>query len=309
MANPREILNHIKSIEDTRKITNAMYLISSTKMKQARQELEATEPYFYTLQGTVNQILRHLPEMEHIYVEKPGVKRARIGLLVMCGDKGLAGAYNHNILKRAQQFLDNTDHEIHLFVIGELGRQYFAGKRYRLEESFLYTAQHPTFSRARWIAGSLLEKFRQGEFEELHVIYTRMENSMLCTVDDKMVLPIVRPPMLEALPIDVHQECFTLEPSAEEAVDTIVPNYITGFVYGALVQSFCSEQFSRMMAMETATKNADDLLGDLRIQYNRARQAAITQEITEVCSGTRAQKKKQSHIHSANYLNSSSSRL
>lgn len=292
MAGLREIQSRIKSIQDTRKITNAMYMISSTKMKKAKQELEATEPYFYTLQGTVDRIMRHLPEMEHIYFEKPDVPRRRIGLLVVTGDKGLAGAYNHNVLKLAQQFLDDAGHEAQLFVVGELGRQYFAGRHIPLQENFQYTAQNPTFSRARWITETMLEKYRAGELDELHVIYTRMENSITSVTEDKMLLPLKRPSMVN-IPMDVYQEEFFLIPSAEEAVDTIIPNYITGFIYGALVESFCSEQNARMMAMEAATNNADELLHDLRIMYNRARQAAITQEITEVCSGARAQKQKK----------------
>lgn len=292
MAGLREIQSRIKSIQDTRKITNAMYMISSTKMKKAKQELEATEPYFYTLQATVDRIMRHLPEMEHIYFEKPEVKRTKIGLLVVTGDKGLAGAYNHNVLKLAQQFLDDADNEVQLFVVGELGRQYFAGRHIPLQENFQFTAQNPTFSRARWISETMLEKYRLGELDELHVIYTRMENSITSVTEDKRLLPLKRPSM-ENIPMDVYQEEFFLIPSAEEAVDTIIPNYITGFIYGALVESFCSEQNARMMAMEAATGNADELLHDLKIMYNRARQAAITQEITEVCSGAKAQKNKR----------------
>lgn len=292
MAGLREIQSRIKSIQDTRKITNAMYMISSTKMKKAKQELEATEPYFYTLQATVDRIMRHLPEMEHIYFEKPEVKRTKIGLLVVTGDKGLAGAYNHNVLKLAQQFLDDADNEVQLFVVGELGRQYFAGRHIPLQENFQFTAQNPTFSRARWISETMLEKYRLGELDELHVIYTCMENSITSVTEDKRLLPLKRPSM-ENIPMDVYQEEFFLIPSAEEAVDTIIPNYITGFIYGALVESFCSEQNARMMAMEAATGNADELLHDLKIMYNRARQAAITQEITEVCSGAKAQKNKR----------------
>ncbi|MBS6395639.1 MAG: ATP synthase F1 subunit gamma [Clostridiales bacterium] len=292
MAGLREIQSRIKSIQDTRKITNAMYMISSTKMKKAKQELEDTEPYFYTLQATVDRILRHLPEMEHIYFESPETGRRKTGLLVITGDKGLAGAYNHNVLKLAQQFLDDTDSDVELFVVGELGRQYFAGRHIALEENFQYTAQNPSFSRARWITAVLLDHYGRGDLNELHVIYTRMENSMQSVAEDKMILPLKRPSHVN-IPMDVYQEEFVLLPSAEEAVDTIVPNYLAGFVYGALVESFCSEQNARMMAMEAATNNADELLHDLQIMYNRARQAAITQEITEVCSGARAQKKKQ----------------
>lgn len=291
MAGLREIQSRIRSIEDTRKITNAMYMISSTKMRKAKQALEATEPYFYTLQSTIARILRHLPEMEHIYFEKPDKKRHKIGLLVITGDKGLAGAYNHNILKMAQQFLDDAENEVQLFVVGELGRQYFTARHIPVQKSFQYTVQNPTFSRARWISEVLLDKYGTGELDEIHVIYTRMENSMSSMAEDKMLLPIQRP-SLAYIPADVYQEEFFLIPSAKEAVDTIIPNYITGFIYGALVEAFYTVHHARMVAMEAATNNADELLRDLRIMYNRARQAAITQEITEVCSGAKAQRRK-----------------
>ena len=288
MAGLREIKSRIKSIEDTRTITSAMYMISSTKMKKAKQTLEATEPYFYTLQSTIDRILRHIPDMEHIYFEKPEIKRTKIGLLVITDDKGLAGSYNHNILKMAQRFLDDAENQVDLFVVGELGRQYFVSKGVHIEENFQYTVQNPTFNRARWISETILDKYRTGEISEVHVIYTRMESSMQSVAEDKMLLPIRRP-LEETVPADVYQEDFLLLPSAKEAIDTIIPNYITGFIYGALVQAYCTAHNARMMAMESATNNADDLLRDLKIMYNRARQAEIPQEITEVCSGAKAQ--------------------
>lgn len=288
MAGLREIKSRIKSIEDTRTITSAMYMISSTKMKKAKQTLEATEPYFYTLQSTIDRILRHIPDMEHIYFEKPEIKRTKIGLLVITDDKGLAGSYNHNILKMAQRFLDDAENQVDLFVVGELGRQYFVSKGVHIEENFQYTVQNPTFNRARWISETILDKYRTGEISEVHVIYTRMESSMQSVAEDKMLLPIRRS-LEETVPADVYQEDFLLLPSAKEAIDTIIPNYITGFIYGALVQAYCTAHNARMMAMESATNNADDLLRDLKIMYNRARQAEITQEITEVCSGAKAQ--------------------
>ena len=290
MAGLREIKSRIKSIEDTRTITNAMYMISSTKMKKARQTLDATEPYFYTLQSAVNRILRHLPEMEHIYFENPKVKREKIGLLVITDDKGLAGAYNHNILKMAQAYLDNKKIRVELFVVGELGRHYFLTRRIPIQENFRYTVQSPTFNRARWISLNIMEKYLSGEIDELHVLYTRMENSMQSVAEDKLLLPLLRPPVRE-IPLDVRREGFKIAPSAKEAVDTIVPNYITGFIYGALVQAFYTVHSARMNAMEAASKNADELLQELRILYNRARQAEITQEITEVSSGAKAQRK------------------
>lgn len=292
MAGLKEIQDRIRSVQDTRKITGAMYMISSTKMKKARHDLEKTEPYFYMLQATVERIMRHIPQMQHRYFEDMEKKRTRIALLVITGDRGLAGAYNHNVLKLAQEFLDRTENEISLYVVGELGRQYFARQGIPLAENFKYTAQNPTFDRARWITEMLCTRYLADEIDEIQVIYTRMENSMYTKTEVKQLLPIQRP-KLPKHPADVYHEEFMLLPSPEVAVDTIVPNYLTGFVYGALVEAFCSEQNDRMLSMEAANGNADALLHELGILYNRARQAAITQEITEVSSGARAQRKKR----------------
>lgn len=292
MAGLKEIQDRIRSVQDTRKITGAMYMISSTKMKKARHDLEKTEPYFYMLQATVERIMRHIPQMQHRYFEDMEKKRTRIALLVITGDRGLAGAYNHNVLKLAQEFLDRTENEISLYVVGELGRQYFARQGIPLAENFKYTAQNPTFDRARWITEMLRTRYLADEIDEIQVIYTRMENSMYTKTEVKQLLPIQRPE-LPKHPADVYHEEFMLLPSPEVAVDTIVPNYLTGFVYGALVEAFCSEQNDRMLSMEAANGNADALLHDLGILYNRARQAAITQEITEVSSGARAQRRKR----------------
>ena len=296
MAGLREIQNRIKSIQDTRKITNAMYMISSTKMRKAKQDLENTEPYFYTLQSMMARLLRHLPDVSHMYFEKEEKEeldhQKKVGLLVITGDKGLAGAYNHNVLKLAQEFLGDQNQWAELFVVGELGRQYFTSQHVPIQENFQFTAQNPTFSRARWIAETLLEKFQSGELDEIQVIFTLMENSMSSVAEVRKMLPMDRPPMPQ-IPMDVYHEEFFAVPDAQTVVDSIVPNYISGFIYSALVESFCSEQNARMQAMESATNNADELLHDLSIMYNRARQAAITQEITEVCSGARAQKNKK----------------
>lgn len=296
MAGLREIQNRIKSIQDTRKITNAMYMISSTKMRKAKQDLENTEPYFYTLQSMMARLLRHLPDVSHMYFEKEEKEeldhQKKVGLLVITGDKGLAGAYNHNVLKLAQEFLDDQNQWAELFVVGELGRQYFTSQHVPIQENFQFTAQNPTFSRARWIAETLLEKFQSGELDEIQVIFTRMENSMTSVAEVRKMLPMERP-LMPKIPMDVYHEEFLAIPDAQTVVDSIVPNYISGFIYSALVESFCSEQNARMQAMESATNNADELLHDLSIMYNRARQAAITQEITEVCSGARAQKNKK----------------
>ena len=178
-------------------------------------------------------------------------------------------------MKMADTFLKDPSREVHLFVIGETGRQFFASQHIPIEENFQYTAQDPTFNRARWIAGILLERYLSGDLDEIHVLYTRMENVMQSVAKDKRVLPITKPDMHGmAIPVDVRLEEFSLRPTPEEAMNAIVPNYVAGFIYGALVESFCSEQNARMMAMDAATDNADALLKDLNTMYNRARQAA-----------------------------------
>ena len=294
MASAKEIQSRIKSIQDTMKITNAMYMISSSKMKKAKQVLADTEPYFYALQGEISRILRHLPELEHNYFVKrediPPEER-KIGSIVVTADKGLAGAYNHNIVKLEEEILARPG--IHkLFIVGELGRHYFAKHGVEIDTNFQYTVQKPTMHRARDISGVLLDQFEKGELDEIYIVYTRMENSVQSEAEVIKLLPLERSSFNEMkMPLNVHRESIELYPSAEAVMDSIVPNYVTGMIYGCLVEAYASEHNARMMAMKSATDSAQDLIRDLSIVYNRARQAAITQEITEVCAGARAQKK------------------
>lgn len=294
MASAKEIQNRMKSIQDTMKITNAMYMISSAKLKKARKNLENTEPYFHMLQGTIARIARHLPEMEHPYFEienKDQTSRKR-GYLVIATDKGLAGSYNHNIMKLAESHL-HSPHDNLLFVVGELGRNYFTQHQIPIYQQFHYVVQNPTLDRAREISETLLSMYDAKELDEIYVIYTRSVNSMTEEATIKRLLPIQKQPLIDADLSDVYAEDIRLLPSAEAVLNNIIPDYVTGFLYGALVESFCSEQNSRMMAMEAAADNAQKMLHDLQIMYNRVRQAAITQEITEVIAGAKAQKKRR----------------
>ncbi len=296
MANIREIQSRINSVKDTMKITNAMYMISSSKMTQARKKLSDTEPYFYALQGEISRILRHLPELEHRFFdvrEKIPQDERRIGSIVVTADKGLAGAYNHNIVKLEEEILAKPG--IHkLFVVGELGRHYFSKHGVDIDTNFQYTVQKPTMHRARDISAVLLEQFEKGELDEIYIVYTRMENSVQADAEVLKLLPLERSAFNEMkMPLNVHREAIELYPSAEAVLESIIPNYITGMIYGCLVEAYASEHNARMMAMKSATDSAQDLIKELSVVYNRARQAAITQEITEVCSGARAQQKKK----------------
>lgn len=294
MANIIEIQSRINSVKDTMKITNAMYMISSSKMTQAKKKLMDTEPYFYALQGEISRILRHLPELEHSFFdarEKIPAGERKIGSIVVTADKGLAGAYNHNVVKLEEEILSRPG--VHkLFVVGELGRHYFAKRGVEIDTNFQYTVQKPTMHRARDIAGTLLEQFRAGDLDEIYIVYTRMENSVQSEAEVMKLLPLERSSFNEMkMPLNVYREEIDLYPSAEAVMDSIVPNYVTGMIYGCLVQAYASEHNARMMAMKSATDSAQSLIHDLSILYNRARQAAITQEITEVCAGARAQQK------------------
>lgn len=295
MASAKEIQDRMRSIKDTLKITNAMYMISSSKLKKSKKMLADTEPYFYTLQSEMSRILRHLPDMNSIYfktnAEIPERKR-KAGYIVITADKGLAGSYNHNILKLAEEELEKRD-DYKLFVLGELGRHYFEQKGINIDKQFHFVVQDPSLSRARRIAEDLLKLYHENQLDELYIIYTTMVNAMQEEAQVAQLLPLKKTDFKIPVPIDIPLEGLALKPSAEEVMDHILPNYVVGFVYGALVEAFSCEQNARMMAMEGATNSAKQMLKELDIEYNRARQAAITQEITEVIAGAKSQKKKK----------------
>ena len=295
MANAKEIQDRMKSINDTLKITNAMYMISSSKLKKSKKMLSDTEPYFFTLQSEMSRILRHLPDIEDIYFKTNEEKKPEermVGYIVITADKGLAGSYNHNVLKLVEEHLKAHKNN-KLFVLGELGRHYFEQRGIEIDKQFHYTVQNPTLNRARNIAEELLELYRKEELDEVYIIYTSMVNAIQEETQIRQLLPLKKASFNVKLPADIPMEELALKPSPEAVMDRIVPDYVVGFIYGALVESYSCEQNARMMAMEAATKSAKDMLHELDILYNRARQAAITQEITEVIAGAKAQKRKK----------------
>lgn len=295
MATTKEIKNRIKSIKDTQKITNAMYLIASTKLRKAKNELDKTRPYFNSLQAEIKRIFRTSEEIENKYFypvtgehELPG----SYGYLVITADKGLAGAYNQNVIKEALKLMQEHENP-KLFVVGEFGRHYFTAHNIPIEQSFLYTAQNPTIHRAREISGILLDLFNRQKLSKIFVVYTDMQGAINSQTCSARLLPFHRAQFISA---DIHEKeikmPFEFQPSIEKVLDSIVPSYVTGFIYSALIDSFCSEQNARMNAMDSANRNAQELLDELSIQYNHIRQSAITQEITEVSSGAKSMKKK-----------------
>lgn len=295
MASTTEIKGRIDSIKETQKITNAMYLIASTKLRRARSELEQTRPYFDALRSEIKRVFRTANDVDSPYFYPPDQEPelpGTYGCLVITADKGLAGAYNQNVLKEAQRLLD--DHEdMKLFVVGEYGRRFFTQHRIPIERMFLYTAQNPTLDRAREISSMLLEQYDAGLLKKIFVIYTDMGNGMEAHVHSTRLLPFHRTYFATPEKEKKIMVPFTFEPSASVVLNRIMHSYLAGFIYSALIDSFCSEQQARMTAMDSANRNAEELLADLSLQYNRVRQTAITQEITEVTAGAKAQRKKR----------------
>ena len=278
MANMHEIKERIKSVSDIKKTTNAMYLISSSKLKKARKSLDATEPYFSKLLYAMRSILSRVPEEagEIVFFDTrkqiPPEKRSRL-IIVITADKGMCGAYNHNVIKEAESMISETGKKDNI----------------TLDKNFFYTTQNPTLYRARNIAEEVLERFEKGEVDDVYVVYTDMESSAECTVRVQQLLPLDVTHFIKSdKDVTKHHEA-EFYPNIEAVMCHLIPNFMKGLIYGTMVESFCSEQQARMSAMDSATTSAKDMLHTLSLQYNRARQAAITQEITEICSGSEAQ--------------------
>lgn len=287
MATIKEIKNRIKGVIDTQKITNAMYLIASTKIKKAKNELENTKPYFDELNNMINSIFYAAPDISCRYfsnIDKDEKLSGKCGCLVITADKGLAGSYNQNVMKETRKLLLKQP-DARLFVVGDYGRHFFSQHNIAIVKSFVYTAQSPTIDKAREINTALLESFNRGEVDKIYVIYTNHKNGLTTQAITSRILPL-------RYSTDSEMVAFEFIPNVDAVLESIIQNCLVGFIYSALVDSFCSEQSARMTAMNSANQNAQKILDTLTIQYNQVRQAAITQEITEVISGAKAQKKK-----------------
>ena len=292
MGNMREIRDRIKSINDIMKITNAMYLISSSKLKKAKKDLAATQPYFNKLVYAMRSILSRAPDDINMRYfdrrEEIKPEDRKVGYIVITADKGMCGSYNHNVIKLTEEKMAASKHSS-LFVMGQVGRLYFQRRSHAgkldVDAKFIFTTQNPTLYRARQIAEQMLKLFEEEKLDDIYMIYTDMVSSMA-----------FEPKILQLLPLDAehfvqeegeitrhHEAQFV--PTPNVVMEPLTPNFMKGMIYGAMVESFCSEQQARMSAMDSATTSAKDMLQTLSLQYNRARQAAITQEITEVVGG------------------------
>ncbi len=286
MAGTAEILSRIKSISETKKVTDAMYMISSVKMRKAKRGLDSTEPYFKALREEIGELLLYFPNLGNRYFGRPENEHAPRALVVITADKGLAGAYNQNVIKLAMSEYASRPGTV-IFPVGTYGEQHFAAHGVRVAEDFQSGADFPTLYAAQKTCGELLDCYTSGKVGSIDIIYTDFLGGAGSRVVMQRLLPLESGsfPALEGERLPYGKQYL---PDPDTVMDGIVPSYLTGFFYGAMVESYCSEQSARMEAMRNAGTNADNILRELRIKYNTMRQAAITAEITEITAGANA---------------------
>ena len=291
MPSTKLLKERIESIQDTMKITNAMYLISSSKLRKARKNYQAVSPYFERMQMTMTRVLPHLPEEPvHPFFHTRNPESPRRAYLVLTADKGMAGSFNQNVLKL---LLEKADANDRFYVIGQVGYRALR-KDPRLVKEFQYGATAPSLQRARDITVDAIDDFKSGKLDEIYLIYTKIQNALTSEPVMERLLPLDRE-HLQPAPKGLGDPRGEVElvPDAWTVFEQTAPIYMHGMSFGAMTESFCAEQSARMTAMDSATKSANDMIRDLQLEYNRTRQGSITQEITEIIGGASAVKSQE----------------
>jgi len=285
MINMNEIKNRIGAISQTRKITKAMHLISTVKMRNALEKQAQNKTYIDKIRSIIKDILYYSEDIEHPFLnEDPGYRTAYI---VIAGDKGLCGPYNHNVLNLSVKEMDGVE-EKYIFTVGHMATSYFNRKNYMVDIEFLHTAQNPQLENARQIAEVIIDLYNQKLIDKVKIIYTHLITSLSQETRVIELLPLERRAFDDVELEHEFSGTFMYDPSTKVVFDEVVPQYIIGVIFAALVQAYASEQSSRRTAMESATDNADKIITRLKHDYTRARQAAITNEITEIINGANA---------------------
>ena len=279
-GNMKDIKRRIKSVESTMQITKAMELVASSKLRKAKEKADKARPYFDALYETMCEIQAENPSFLSPFTRKAGEGKSL--LVVIAGDRGLAGGFNSNIFKLAQARVDELGgkDKTDIIAIGKKAVEYFGKREFNMLGSYPDFSENIRIHQANDIAGEIVDKYVKGIFERVELFYTEYVSSITQQAVTKKMLPVEldgQKKVSKALPI--------YEPSAGQVFNHIVPRYVTGMIFGACVESFASEQASRRNAMENASDNASEMISSLSLMYNRARQASITQEITEIVSG------------------------
>lgn len=283
MASMRDIKRRKGSIQSTQQITKAMKLVSTVKLQRAKQNAEKSQTYFHCMYNTVHSILRRTQNLEHKYL-KSG-ESGKKAVIVITSNRGLAGGYNSNVIKMITQG-ELANEDLAIYAIGKKGKDALA-KNYEIRADYSDVIEDPVYAEAMKISKEVLSAFENGEISEIYLAYTGFKNTVVHI-----------PTLLKLLPVEVSEEeetaqeddhvMMNFEPEDEEALNLLIPKYITSLIYGGMIEAIASENGARMQAMDAATSNAEEMIEDLTLLYNRARQGSITQELTEIIAGANA---------------------
>ena len=274
----KEIKNRIRSMQSTRQITKAMEMVAASKLRRAQAQVVSSRPYFETLYTTVNEIVDNNRDFSSAYLTARTVKKT--AWVVIAGDRGLAGGYNSNVLKLAWKEMEGK--EVTVMPIGKKAADFFRSRKCQVLSEQYAEAEDVSVGDCFSIAKLLCKRYLAGEFDEVRIAYTNFVSVLSQTPATVQMLPLLRQ-QTQAHPASND---ILYEPDSVSVFDAIIPEYVGGILYGALCESRAAEQAARRTAMDSATKNADEMIDDLSLKYNRARQAAITQEITEIVAGS-----------------------
>ena len=284
MASMRDIKRRQASVQSTGQITKAMKLVSTVKLQKARGRAENTKPYFDGMYSTVASILARSGNIRHRYLKADTDKKKAV--VVITSNRGLAGGYNSNIVKLITNNPDFTPENTVIYAVGRKGIEGLTRKGYEIKKDYSTCIDEPIYSDAMEISRDLLDAFAEGEIGEIYLAYTFFKNTVSHIPTMKKLLPV------EAGEYKLTEEekkiPMNFEPSEEEVLEMVIPKYISSLIFGGLVEAVASENGARMTAMDSATSNAEELISDLSLKYNRARQSAITQELTEIIAGADA---------------------
>lgn len=285
MASMRDIKRRKDSIQSTQQITKAMKLVSTVKLQRARSRAENARPYFDKMYETIQSILAKSERLDHPFLTGSGSERKAV--IVVTSNRGLAGGYNNNVTRL---IVDSgwRKEDVDIYGVGRKGVETLARRDYHIVSNDSEVMNAPSFADAAAIGEKVLDAFAAGEIGEIYLAYTKFKNTVVHV-----------PTLIKLLPVDVEEKTETekqvksetlmnYEPGPEEALDLLIPKYINSTIFGAFIESAASENGARMQAMDAATSNADEMISTLSLVYNRARQGAITQELTEIISGAEA---------------------
>lgn len=286
MPTMQDIRRRIKSVKSTQQITRAMKMVSAAKLRRAQQSLFSARPYAIKMEDVLRRLGGRVDTSLHPLLSQREIKRT--GFVVVTSDRGLAGGYNANIIRKATQTMDGYDKSnISLITVGRKGRDYFRRRHYDIQGDFVGLGEEVSFAQARLIADTVMEFYLNELLDEVYLVYPQFINTVTQRQTVVRLLPLDAPEQEKAAGGEAE---YLFEPSPEAVLDSLLPRYVATLLYRALLEAKASEHGARMAAMDSATKNADEMIKRLTLSFNRARQASITREISEIVAGAEALK-------------------